>query len=111
MCLQEEYDRADLTHPGRRGKVPLSPRLAAGLTQGVRGGLPLVRGSRGGSRSGSGLQIQVSVSDREKMKSVDMSCVSGLGMAGDGQWPHCQAAQGTGPHRAAAQCPADAAVR
>ena len=75
MCLQEEYDRADLTHTGRGGKVSLSPRLTAGLTQGVRGGLPLVRGSRGGSGGGSGLQIQVSVSDTEKMKSVDMRVV------------------------------------
>ena len=75
MCLQEEYDRADLTHPGRGGKVPLSPRLTAGLAQGVRGGLPLVRESRGGSGGRSGLQIQVSVSDTEKMKSVDMRVV------------------------------------
>ena len=75
MCLQEEYDRADLPHTWRGGKVPLSPRLAAGLTQGVRGGLPLVRGRRGGSGGGSGLQIQVSVSDTEKMKSVDMRVV------------------------------------
>ena len=122
-------DSADFPDPG---PVSLPPRLPAGLAQGVRRGLPLVRRASSGGQPGLQIQvgntiqrgaslkilkdkiscIRVSLEKMKTQRSVDtMICVSGLAIVGGGQWPHCRAARGTAPRRAAAQCPADAAAR
>ena len=48
---------------------------------------------------------------RENPDYLTRLLLSGLAMAGDGQWPLCPAAPGTEPLRAAAPCPAGAAAR